>query len=62
MSIIVNINIINKININGSVRILYDIDFIISKLIINLNDLVRPQAGQGILSIFLNIHGMLNFI
>jgi len=52
-------NIMVNTDNRGNARILYENDSIILKLIINLNALVIPHAGQGIVNIFLNKQGIL---
>lgn len=55
-----NTNIINDIN-SGKAKRLYCKLSIILPFNININDLVKPQAGQGIPVMLLNTHGKENW-
>lgn len=59
ISIIFTINNIIKVSNSGKANMLYENDSIIFNLKINLNALVIPHAGHGILNIFLNMQGIL---
>lgn len=52
--------IINVIN-NGIDSMLYEMALFKFNDSISINALVIPHAGQGIVNIFLNKHGILNF-
>ena len=55
---ILNKSIVPKIIVIGIAKILYDSDSIIFRLSIDLNALVKPHEGHGILNIFLNKQGI----
>ena len=60
ISIIFVIKIIVNVRNIGIDSMLYFIDFIKFRLIIDINALVIPQDGHGMWNIFLNIQGICN--